>query len=63
MEESKRADFVKKIHEKTREVIKKKGNNTAAARNKSRKQILFQPGDMVWVHVRKDDFLCLGVPS
>jgi hypothetical protein len=28
---------VKKIHEKTREAIEKKGKNTAAARNKSRK--------------------------
>jgi hypothetical protein len=56
MEAPKRADFVKKIHEKTREAIMKKGKNTAAARNKSRKQVLFQPGDMVWVHLRKDRF-------
>jgi hypothetical protein len=56
MEASNRADFVKKIHEKTREAIEKKGENTAAGRNKSRKQVLFQPGDMVWVHLRKDRF-------
>jgi hypothetical protein len=56
MEASKRADFVKKIHEKAREAIQKKGRNTAAARNKLRKQVLFQPGDMVWVHLRKDKF-------
>jgi hypothetical protein len=37
MEASKRADFVKKIQEKTREAIEKKGKNTAAAHNKSRK--------------------------
>jgi hypothetical protein len=37
MEASKRADFVKKIHEKTREAIEKKRTTTAAARNKSRK--------------------------
>jgi hypothetical protein len=41
METSKRADFVKKIHEKTREAIEKKGKNNVAARNKSRKQVLF----------------------
>jgi hypothetical protein len=35
MEASKRADFVKKIHEKTREAIENKGKNTAAAHNKS----------------------------
>ena len=56
MEASKRADYVKKIHEKTREAIEKKGKHIAAARNQSRKQVLFQPGDMVWVHLRKDRF-------
>jgi hypothetical protein len=47
---------VKKIHEKTREAIEKKGKNIAATRNQTRKQVLFQPGDMVWVHLRKDRF-------
>jgi hypothetical protein len=56
MEASKRADFVKKIHGKTREAIEKKGKNIDAARSKSRKQVIFQPGDMVWVHLRKDIF-------
>ena len=56
MEASKRADYVKKIHEKTREAIEKKGKNIAAARNQARKEVLFEPGDMVWVHLRKDKF-------
>jgi hypothetical protein len=56
MEASKRADFVKKIHEKTHEAIEKKGKNTAVAHSKSRKQVLFHPGDMVWVHLCKDRF-------
>src|SRR4051812_39860384 len=56
MEASQRADYVKKIHEKTREAIKKQGKNVAAARNQSQKQVLFHPGDMVWVHLRKDRF-------
>src|ERR1041385_7407453 len=56
MEASKRADYVKKIHERTREAIEKQGKNVAAAKNQSRKQVLFQPGDMVWVHLRKDRF-------
>ena len=55
-EASKRADYVKKIHEKTREAIEKKGKSNAAARNTSRKEVLFKPGDMVWVHLRKDRF-------
>jgi hypothetical protein len=41
MKASKRANFVRQIHEKTREAIEKKGKNTAAARNKSRKPIIF----------------------
>ena len=56
MEASKRADFVKKIHDKTREAIEKKGKQTAQRVNKKRKEVLFQPGDMVWVHFRKDRF-------
>jgi hypothetical protein len=57
MEASKRADFVRKIHEKTKEVIEKKGKYNADRVNKKRKEVLFQPGDMVWVHFRKDRFL------
>ena len=41
MEASKRADFVKKIHEKTNEAIEKKGKNNAERANKKRKEVLF----------------------
>ncbi|KAK1692672.1 hypothetical protein QYE76_009369, partial [Lolium multiflorum] len=56
MEASKRADFVRKIHMKTKELIEKKGKSNAARMNKKRKEMLFKPGDMVWVHFRKDRF-------
>ncbi|KAK1696340.1 hypothetical protein QYE76_013037 [Lolium multiflorum] len=56
MEASKRADFVKKLHVKTKELIEKKGKSNAARMNKKRKEMLFKPGDMVWVHFRKDRF-------
>ncbi|KAK1627340.1 hypothetical protein QYE76_001655 [Lolium multiflorum] len=56
MEVSKRADFVRKIHVKTKELIEKKGKSNAARMNKKRKEMLFKPGDMVWVHFRKDRF-------
>ncbi|KAK1695315.1 hypothetical protein QYE76_012012 [Lolium multiflorum] len=56
MEASKRADYVKKIHEKTKELIEKKGKGNAARMNKKRKEMLFKPGDLVWVHFRKDRF-------
>jgi hypothetical protein len=57
MEASKRADFVCKIHEKTEEAIEKKGKYNADHVNNKRKEVLFQPGDMVWVHFCKDRFL------
>jgi hypothetical protein len=56
MEASKRADFVKKIHVKTKELIEKKGKSNAARMNKKRKEMLFKPGDLVWVYFRKDRF-------
>ncbi|KAK1695020.1 hypothetical protein QYE76_011717 [Lolium multiflorum] len=56
MEASKRANFVRKIHVKTKELIEKKGKSNAARMNKKRKEMLFKPGDMVWVHFRKDRF-------
>ncbi|KAK1664801.1 hypothetical protein QYE76_052960 [Lolium multiflorum] len=56
MEASKRADYVKKIHEKTKELIEKKGKSNAARMNKKHKEMLFKPGDLVWVHFRKDRF-------
>ncbi|KAK1662261.1 hypothetical protein QYE76_050420 [Lolium multiflorum] len=49
-------DYVKKIHEKTKELIEKKGKSNAARMNKKRKEMLFKPGDLVWVHFRKDRF-------
>ncbi|KAK1648703.1 hypothetical protein QYE76_066508 [Lolium multiflorum] len=56
MEASKRADFVWKIHEKTKELIEKKGKNNAARMNKKCKEMLLKPGDMAWVHFRKDRY-------
>ena len=56
MEASKRADFMRKIHEKTKEAIEKKGKYNADRVNKKRKEVLFQPGDMVWVQFRTDRF-------
>ncbi|KAK1602689.1 hypothetical protein QYE76_007866 [Lolium multiflorum] len=47
MEASKRADFVKKIHVKTKELIEKKCKSNAARMNKKRKEMLFKPGDLV----------------
>ena len=56
MEASKRAEYVKKLHLKTKEVIEQKVKYYAEQANKNRKKMIFQPGDLVWVHYRKDRF-------
>ncbi|KAK1630976.1 hypothetical protein QYE76_005291 [Lolium multiflorum] len=60
MEASKRADFVRKIHEKTKELIEKKGKSNAARMNKKRKEMLFKPGDLVWTLERRGRRLLKG---
>ena len=56
MEASKCAAYVKKIHEKTKETIELKATHKAANMNKHRKEVLFELGDLVWIHLRKDRF-------
>ena len=56
MEASKRASYVKKIHEKTKEAIEKRSKYYAAWANKHRKKVTFEPGDLVWVRLRKEHF-------
>ncbi|KAH0778741.1 hypothetical protein KY290_005168 [Solanum tuberosum] len=51
-----RADMMKKIHEQTRLAIEKKNKEVALRRNKGRKYVVFKPGDLVWVHMRKERF-------
>ena len=56
MEASKRAAYVKKIHEKTKEAIELSAKRKATSMNKHRKKVLFEPRDLVWIHLRKDRF-------
>jgi hypothetical protein len=56
MEASKRAAYIKKIHQKTNEAIELKAVCKAASMNKHRKKVLFEPGDLVWIHLRKERF-------
>jgi hypothetical protein len=56
MEASKLAVYIKKIHEKTKEAIELKAVRKAASMNKHRKKVLFEPGDLVWIHLRKERF-------
>jgi hypothetical protein len=56
MEASNRAAYIKKIHEKTNEAIELKAVHKATSMNKHRKKVLFEPGDLVWIHLHKEHF-------
>ena len=52
----KKAKMVKKLHESVQQHIKKKNEQYATKANKGRRQVLFELGDWVWVHMRKERF-------
>jgi hypothetical protein len=56
MDASKRAEYIKKIHEKTKEELENKAHYFTAKANKHHKKMTFEPGDMVWVHLCKECF-------
>ena len=53
----KKAEIVKKPHESLQQHIEKKNEQYTTKANKGRRQVLFEPGDWVWVHMRKERFL------
>ena len=52
----KKAEMVKKLHQSVRKHIEKKNEQYVTKANKGRQQVLFEPGDWVWVHMRKERF-------
>lgn len=52
----KKAELVKSIHAKARQRIAKTNETTTNKANKGRKQIIFEPGEWVWVHMGKERF-------
>ena len=57
LDRKKKADFVKQLHEKTRQNIERRTEQYATQANKGRKKVVFEPGDWVWLHMRKERFL------
>ncbi|WVZ93958.1 hypothetical protein U9M48_039907 [Paspalum notatum var. saurae] len=51
-----RADFILKLHNTTKDNIEKMNERYRDAGNKGRKKINLEPGDLVWLHLRKDRF-------
>ena len=52
----KKVELVKSIHEKVRLQIEKKNEQYACQANKGRRRVTFEPGDWVWIHMRKERF-------
>ena len=52
----KKAKFVKQIHEKARLNIERRTEQYVKQANKGLRQVVFEPGDWVWVHMRKERF-------
>ena len=52
----KQVELMKDLHQRTREKLLSKAEHTATKANKGRREMIFQPGDLVWLHLRKDRF-------
>jgi len=55
-EASKRVKEIQALHKKNQGQIKKSNEHYRSKANKHRKQALFQTGDLVWMHLRKERF-------
>jgi len=51
-----KADLIKNLHKDVKERIEKQNFQVASRINKGRKELIFKPGDWVWVHFRKERF-------
>jgi len=51
-----KAELVKSIHERVQLQIAQKNEKFASQANKGRRHVIFEPGDWVWVHMRKERF-------
>jgi hypothetical protein len=51
-----RADFLLQMHETTKHNIEKMNEKYRIAGGKGRKEVKLEPGDLVWLHPRKDRF-------
>ncbi|WVZ76029.1 hypothetical protein U9M48_024034 [Paspalum notatum var. saurae] len=59
LDASQLADFIKSLHETTKSNIENMNEKYKLAGSKGRKQVLFEPGELVWLHLSKEHFLDL----
>ena len=55
-EAKERAEFILKIHETTKQNIEKMTEKYRVAGSKGKKELKLEPGDLVWLHLRKRTF-------
>ena len=53
---NKRVDYMKKLHEDTRDALEKHNQEHAMKMNKNKCPMIFEEGDLVWLHLCKDRF-------
>ena len=56
LDATQRAELILKLHETTKANIEAMNEKYKLAGSKRRKHVTFEPGDLVWLHLRKDGF-------
>jgi len=56
VEADKRVEEIKRLHERVKEKIEKSNASYQTQANKHKRKVVFQLGDLVWVHLRKERF-------
>jgi len=52
----KKAEMVQQINEEARKTIEEKTKKYVEQANKGRRRMVFEEGDQVWIHLRKERF-------
>ncbi|OMO51981.1 reverse transcriptase [Corchorus capsularis] len=56
MDGQRKAEYVRELHARVRAQIEKKTQHYMKNANKGRKEVIFEPEDWVWLHLRKERF-------
>ena len=56
VEANKRVEEIKRLHDRVKSKIEKSNASYQAQANKHKRKVVFQPGNLVWVHLRKERF-------
>ncbi|KAG7568324.1 Integrase catalytic core [Arabidopsis thaliana x Arabidopsis arenosa] len=51
-----RGEIIKKLHDKAKDNLEKKNADNKRKADRGRKEMLFEPGDWVWLHMRPERF-------